>query len=114
MSNKVNSTPSGIGKRIQQIVDEKGILKKDFALSVGVSPNYIYQIVAGKRTSISEPLAKLIETLYDYPSGWVLNGEAEGDTLEEAIRKLKQLDADSARKAAAFIIELEGNGRTKK
>jgi len=75
MVNKKVAKPSGIGKRIQQIIDDKGLLKKDFAISVGVSPNYIYQVTSGWRSSISEPLAKLIETLYGYPSGWVLYGD---------------------------------------
>jgi len=113
MGKKRATAPSGLGKRIQRIVDEKGILKKDFAVSIGVSPNYIYQIIAGRRDSISEPLAKLIETLYGYPSGWVLHGEAGGDALEEAIRKLKSLDADNARRAAAFIAQLDGSEKTK-
>ena len=66
---------SDLGKRIQQIVDAKDILKKDFAHSIGVSPNYVYQIISGKRTNISESLAKLIEMQYGYPSGWVLHGD---------------------------------------
>jgi predicted transcriptional regulator len=67
--------PTGLGRRIEKIVSDTGMMKKDFAISVGVSPNYIYQIIAGKKTSISPSLAKLIETLYGYPSGWVLGGE---------------------------------------
>jgi len=89
MSKKKAAAPSGLGKRIQRIVDERDILKKDFAASIGVSPNYIYQITSGTRDSISEPLARLIETLYGYPSGWVLHGDAGGDTLEEGTRRLK-------------------------
>ncbi len=63
-----------LARRIQKIVDDNGILKKDFAASIGVHPNYIYQIISGNRTTVSEPLAKLIETLYDCPPGWVLHG----------------------------------------
>ena len=88
MANKRRSAPSGLGKRIQRIVDDKGMLKKDFAVSIGVSPNYIYQIIAGTRTAISEPLAKLIETLYGYPSGWVLHGDPGDDQPREACGKL--------------------------
>jgi transcriptional regulator with XRE-family HTH domain len=77
MTNDKKAAPSGLGRRIQRIVSEKGILKKDFARSIGVSPNYIYQIVAGRRTAISVSLAKLIGTLYGYPPGWVLNGDGD-------------------------------------
>ena len=70
-----HNAASDLGKRIQQIVDAKDILQKDFALSIGVSPNYVYQIISGKRTNISESLAKLIEMQYGSPSGWVLHGD---------------------------------------
>lgn len=66
---------TGLARRIQKIVDDNNILKKDFAASIGVQPNYIYQIISGKKTTMSEPLAKLIETLYDRPTGWVLYGD---------------------------------------
>lgn len=67
--------PTGLARRIQKIVDDQGILKKDFAASIGVHPNYIYQIISGRKTAISEPLAKLIEVFYNYPAGWVLHGD---------------------------------------
>ena len=63
-----------LARRIQKIVDDNAILKKDFAESIGVHPNYIYQIISGNRTSISPSLAKLIEMLYGCPPGWVLHG----------------------------------------
>ena len=75
MKRREGDAPTGLGRRIEKIVSETGMMKKDFAVSVGVSPNYIYQIIAGKKTSISPSLAKLIETLYGYRSGWVLGGE---------------------------------------
>ena len=100
-------TPTELGRRIQRVVDEKGMMKKDFARSLGVSPNYIYQIIAGKRDTMSESLARLIETLYGYPSGWVLRGSADADELAEAIRKLERMGADKVRSAIALLEKLE-------
>ena len=79
---------TGLARRIQKIVDDNRILNKDFAQSIGVQPNYIYQIMAGNRTVISEPLAKLIETLYDCPPGWVLHGKGKAaKRVDSDVRK---------------------------
>jgi predicted transcriptional regulator len=78
MANNTNGrkkkAPTEISRCIQQIVDEAGITKKEFAHSVGVHPNHIYQLMSGDRTVISESLAKLIEMVYDYPPGWMPRG----------------------------------------
>ena len=104
-----NKQISDLGKRIQIIVEEQGIKKNEFARSLGVSPNYIYQIVSGKRTSISPSLAKLIETLYDYPSGWVLNGTLEADARSEVIRRLEHMDIDKVRRVQSLLEEMDSN-----
>ncbi len=83
MDQKNNNT---VGKRIQTIITENHIKKSEFAHSVGVSPNYIYQLLSEKKTGISPTLAKLIESIYGYSAKWILEGDSIDDVKNQQIR----------------------------
>ncbi len=66
-----------LADRLNKIIDEQCITKREFAKRVGVSENYIYQLTGNKEKldTISETLAKLIALEFGYDKDWILNGE---------------------------------------
>lgn len=67
-------TNDTLGERLSRILHEKGLKKKEFAASLGISANYVSLLVSGKRTGLSSSLAQLIEEKYGYSAEWVLYG----------------------------------------
>ncbi len=66
-----------LADRLNKIIDEQGITKREFAKRVGVSENYIYQLTGNKEKldTISETLAKLIALEFGYDKDWIVNGD---------------------------------------
>lgn len=60
--------------RIRIIIDELNIKQKDFAKAIKVTESYVSNMLSGKRKSISEPLAYLIEEKYKYSAEWIQTG----------------------------------------
>ena len=50
---------SGLAGRIRQIIRESGVKQVEFAQSLGISANYVYLLTSGRKTAISETLARL-------------------------------------------------------
>lgn len=112
MSKEMNEkAPQTLGERLRLIISEKGLTQAAFARSLGVSANYIYLLTSGRKTAISETLAKLIETTYGYPIVWLLTGHAEEEAAlalhAEVARRITKLDSRRLKKVAALINELE-------
>lgn len=85
-----------------------------FARALGISANYVYLLTSGRKTTISETLAKLIESIYGYSADWVRFGareEGEGaplyDLQEDTVQKIRRLDYTELRAVAAFIRTME-------
>ena len=66
-----------LGKRIECILSECRIKQVEFAAELGVSANYVNQLIKGKKTGISTPLARLIQEIYGYSAQWVMTGTGE-------------------------------------
>ena len=64
-----------LASRIRWIIEERQIKQTDFARALGISVNYVYLLTSGRKTSISETLARLIERTYGYSAQWVLSGK---------------------------------------
>ncbi len=66
-----------LADRLNKIIDEQCITKREYAKRVGVSENYIYQLTGNKEKldTISETLAKLIALEFGYDKDWIVNGE---------------------------------------
>ena len=66
-----------LSDRLNKIIDEQGLSKRNFAKRLGVSENYIYQLTGNKEklTTISEMFAKLIALEFGYDEEWILNGD---------------------------------------
>lgn len=69
--------------RLNKIIAEQKLSKREFAKRVGMSENYLYILTSNSRPgtnqnkTISPMLAKLIGMEFGYDPEWILNGEKE-------------------------------------
>ena len=65
--------------RLNQIIDEQKLSKREFAKRVGVSENYVYTLTgeSNKITTLSPMLAKVIAMEFGYDAKWILNGNKD-------------------------------------
>lgn len=65
--------------RLNQIIQEQGLSKAEFARRVGVSRNYISVLTGNSRPErekrITPTLAKLIALEFGYDENWILYGK---------------------------------------
>jgi plasmid maintenance system antidote protein VapI len=98
-----------LAERLNQIIAELGMPKSEFAESMGVTRNHIYNLTAGRHTSLSRSVAILIEKEYGYSAEWILTGaEPAVDRQKALAEKMKGLDDDALRKIEAQIDALKG------
>ena len=70
-----------LADRLNKIIDEQKITKREFASRLCVTENYIYILTTNGHSrenvnkKISPALAKLIALEFGYDAKWVLNGE---------------------------------------
>ena len=66
-----------LADRLNKIIAEQNISKREFAKRVGVSENYVYTLTgeSNKITTLSPSLAKVIAFEFGYDPEWILNGE---------------------------------------
>ena len=66
-----------LADRLNKIITEQNISKREFAKWVGVSENYVYTLTgeSNKITTLSPMLAKVIAMEFGYDAEWILNGE---------------------------------------
>lgn len=103
-----------LGDRIKVILHERNIKQIDFAESLGISANYVNQLVNGKKLNISDTLAKLIEETYGYSSNWIMTGNGEkmsspslSVAKSEFLKKLSKMSDDEIVALLAFANSLE-------
>ena len=69
-----------LAERLNQIIAEQKITKREFARRVDISENYLYILTSNSRKNtnqnktISTTLAKLIAVEFGYDAEWILNG----------------------------------------
>ena len=64
--------------RLNQIIREQKISKKDFAAKFGITENYVYLLTGNSKNRpnvISPTLAKLIALQFGYDAEWILHGD---------------------------------------
>lgn len=68
-----------LANRLNQIIDEQNISKREFAKRVGVSENYVYTLTgeSNKITTLSPMLAKVIGMEFGYDPEWILYGRTK-------------------------------------
>ena len=67
-----------LADRLNRIIEEQGVSKRDFAAKLGISENYVYLLTgnAKKRPDhITPSLAKLIALEFGYDAEWIRNGQ---------------------------------------
>ena len=69
-----------LADRLNQIIAEQKLSKREFAKRIGVSENYLYILTGNSRRgsdknkTISPSLAKLIALEFGYDDDWIMNG----------------------------------------
>ena len=72
-----------LANRLNQIIEEQNISKREFAKRVGITENYLYILTSNSRPgtnqnkTISPMLAKHIGMEFGYDPKWILNGNKE-------------------------------------
>ena len=66
-----------LANRLNQIITERKVSKREFAKRVGISENYVYTLTgeSNKITTLSTMLAKVIAMEFGYDAEWILYGE---------------------------------------
>lgn len=101
--------------RMRMMIRELEIKQTEFAKSLGISANYVYLLTSGRKKTISEPLARLIESTYGYSAKWILTGEgnkmaapqSRENLKNKTINKIRSLPSQELKAVAAFIKSLE-------
>lgn len=68
-----------LADRLNKIIAEQNISKREFAKRIGVSENYVYTLTgeSEKITTLSPSLSKVIAFEFGYDAEWVLHGNKE-------------------------------------
>lgn len=67
-----------LADRLNQIIKEQELTKKEFAAKLNISENYVYLLTGKSKNrpeTIAPSLAKLIALEFGYDEGWILHGE---------------------------------------
>lgn len=77
-----------LSDRLNQIISEQNITKREFARRIGVGETYVYVLTRGGRgnnlnQNISPTLARVIGAEFGYDPDWILNGEPTGASVEK-------------------------------
>lgn len=108
-----------LGERIKCILSERGIKQVEFASALGISANYVNQLVNEKKNNISDTLARLIEETYGYSAQWIISGEGEKTSSPslsvakiEFIKKIQKMPDDEVAALLAFANSLNSVKKT--
>ena len=69
-----------LADRLNKIIAEQQLSKREFAKRIGISENYLYVLTgnirskSNKNKTLSRALAKLIAVEFGYDEDWILNG----------------------------------------
>jgi len=66
-----------LADRLNQIIKEQELTKKEFAAKLNISENYVYLLTGKSKNrpeTMAASLAKLIALEFGYDEGWILHG----------------------------------------
>ena len=68
-----------LADRLNKIIAEQNISKREFAKRVGISENYVYTLTgeSNKITTLSPSLGKVIAMEFGYDAEWILHGDKD-------------------------------------
>ena len=103
-----------LGTRIKTILKERNTKQVEFAQVLGISANYVNLLVNGKKDTISDTLAKLIEETYGYSAQWLLDGVGDkfvngnvSASKTEILKRIQKMSDSEIRATLAFVKTLE-------
>jgi len=92
--------------RIATLIEKKGISKKKFAQTIGISTGNLSDWLKGRSEPSSETLSRIYENYKDLNPKWLLSGKGEALLKETSIKEAAGLnETDEGRD---FIKTLEG------
>ena len=69
-----------LADRLNQIIKEQKLAKKEFAAKLSITENYVYLLTGKSKNrpeTIAPSLAKLIALEFGYDETWILTGSSE-------------------------------------
>lgn len=105
-----------LSDRLNRIISEQSITKREFARRIGVGETYVYVLTRGGRgnnlnQNISPALARVIGLEFGYDPDWILNGEMNESMTEElrqtAINQIDRLSPEELMKLQKFLASLK-------
>ena len=69
-----------LADRLNQIIKEQELTKKEFAAKLSITENYVYLLTGKSKNrpeTIAPSLAKLIALEFGYDETWILTGSSE-------------------------------------
>ena len=103
-----------LSERMKCILSERNLKQVEFAKALGISANYVNQLINGKKQTISDTLAKLIEETYGYSATWLTTGVGESRTASmlsplkmELLKKVQKMSEEEISALLAFARYLE-------
>lgn len=107
-----------LADRLNRIISEQNITKREFARRIGVGETYVYVLTRGGRSNhlnqnISPMLARVIATEFGYDPEWLLHGEAIENTVvnlrQNVIEQIENLSSEELLKLKKFLDTLNNN-----
>lgn len=107
-----------LSDRLNRIISEQKITKREFARRAGVGENYIYVLTRGGRgpnlnQNISPALAKVIGTEFGYDPEWILYGEMSEGSVEKlrqtALERVEKLSPQELLELKEFLQSINKN-----
>lgn len=104
-----------LADRLNRIISEQNITKREFARRIGVGETYVYVLTRGGRSNnlnrnISPTLARVIGTEFGYDPEWILCGEMNGSAVEKlrqkTVERIEKLSSDELLEVKKFLDSL--------
>ena len=69
-----------LADRLNQIIKEQKLTKKEFASKLNITENYVYLLTGNSKNrpdTIAHSLARLISLAFGYDENWIITGNSE-------------------------------------
>ena len=69
-----------LADRLNQIIKEQKLTKKEFAAKLNITENYVYLLTGNSKNrpdTIANSLARLISLEFGYDENWIITGNSE-------------------------------------
>ena len=73
-----------LADRLNQIIKDQKLTKKEFASKLNITENYVYLLTGNSKNrpdTIAHSLARLISLEFGYDENWIINGSGKTEQL---------------------------------